>query len=69
MRREKADIEFVIGLQMAVRDGLRLFETRSGALETPEGVSNKYFVYVYQRGTSEPLWVNRSSLPGFSPKD
>eukprot|EP00439_Symbiodinium_sp_Y106_P044186 s4029_g5.t1 len=33
-------------------------ETRSGALETPDWVSNRYFIYVYQRGTSEPSWVN-----------
>ena len=56
--REKAEIEFVIDLQMAVRDGLRLLETRSGALETPDWISNKYIVYVYQRGSAEPIWVN-----------
>ena len=66
--REKADVEFVIDLQMAVRDGLRIFETRSGALETPDWVSNKYFVYIYQRGTSEPLWVNPVHQ-AISPKD
>ena len=56
--RERAEVEFVIDLQMAVRDGLRLFETRSGALESPDWVSNKYLIYAYQRGTAEPIWVN-----------
>ena len=44
-RREQSDIEFVIDLQMAGRDGLRLLETRSGFLETLDWVSNPYFVY------------------------
>ena len=56
--RERAEVEFVIDLQMAVRDGLRLFETRSGALESPDWVSNKYLIYAYQRGAAEPIWVN-----------
>ena len=60
--RERADIEFVIEPQLAVRDGLRLFETRSGALETPDWISNRYCIYVYQRGTFEPL------LSGISPQ-
>ena len=65
--RERADIEFVIEPQLAVRDGLRLFETRSGALETPDWISNRYCIYVYQRGTFETL-VIRHFAAGSTPR-
>ena len=62
--RVNADIEFVIDLHMAVLDGLRLFETRAGALEMPDWISNKYLVYAYKRGTAEPIWAN-PAYPAF----
>ena len=42
--REPADIEFVIDPQMAVRDGLRLLETRSGSLETREPADIEFVI-------------------------
>ena len=62
--RVNAEIEFVIDLQMAALDGLRLLETRAGALETPDWISNKYLVYAYKRGSAEPIWAN-PAYPAF----
>ncbi|CAE7543012.1 unnamed protein product, partial [Symbiodinium microadriaticum] len=62
--RANAEIEFVIDLQLAVLDGLRLLETRAGALETPDWISNKYLVYAYKRGSAEPIWAN-PAYPAF----
>ncbi|CAE7330119.1 unnamed protein product [Symbiodinium microadriaticum] len=44
----------------ATRDGLmlRVLGTRSGALETPDWVSDRCFVYAYQLGSAEPLWIS-----------
>ena len=50
--RANAEIEFVIDLQLAALDGLRVFETKAGAIETPDWVSNKYLVYAYKMGES-----------------
>ncbi|CAE7844771.1 CML4, partial [Symbiodinium sp. KB8] len=62
--RANAEIEFVIDLQLAVLDGLRLLETKAGALETPDWISNKYLVYAYKRGSAEPIWAN-PAYPAF----
>ena len=62
--RVNAEVEFVIDLQIAALDGLRLFETRAGALETPDWISNKYLVYAYKRGSAEPIWAN-PAYPAF----
>ena len=57
----------MIDLQLAVLDGLRVFETfetKAGALETPDWTSNKYLVYAYKRGSAEPIWANQA-YPAF----
>ena len=42
--RQPAEIEFVIDPQMAVRDGLRLLETRPGSLETREPADIEFVI-------------------------
>ena len=56
--RENADIEFAADLQLAALDAVRLLETRSGAIQTPDWVSNKYLIYAYFRSSGEPAWYN-----------
>ncbi|CAE7777225.1 unnamed protein product, partial [Symbiodinium microadriaticum] len=49
---------------LAALDGLRVLETKAGAIETPDWVSNKYLVYAYKRGSAEPIWAN-PAYPAF----
>ena len=58
--RPDAEIEFVVDLQMAALDGVRIFETAAGAVQTPDWLSNRYLVYAYRRSSNEPIWINRA---------
>ena len=58
--RPGAQVEFVIDLQLAACDGCRFFETKAGALQTPDWISNRVFMYAYDRTTQEMIWANRA---------
>ncbi|CAE7403604.1 unnamed protein product [Symbiodinium sp. CCMP2592] len=61
--RPGAQLEFVIDLQLAACDGCRFFETKAGALQTPDWISNRAILYAYDRSTQEMIWANRAYEP------
>ncbi|CAE6931894.1 unnamed protein product, partial [Symbiodinium sp. CCMP2592] len=61
--RPGAQLEFVIDLQLAACDGCRFFETKAGALQTPDWISTRAILYAYDRSTQEMIWANRAYEP------
>ena len=57
--RENAEIEFVVDLQLAALDGVRILRTKADAVETPDWLSNRYLIYAYERKSLTPIWHNR----------
>ena len=57
--RPGAHIEIVIDLQLHCLEGGRLFMTQSGALQTPDWISNRHFIYAFDRQSGHPIWANR----------
>ena len=56
--RPGAQIEIVIDLQLYCLEGGRLFQTQSGALQTPDRINNRHFVYAFHRHSGHPIWAN-----------
>ena len=40
--REDADIAFVIDLQLAALEGVRIFRSKADAIQTPDWISNRF---------------------------
>ena len=57
--RPGAQIEIVVDLQLHCLEGGRLFKTQSGALQTPDWISNRHFIYAFDRQSGHPIWANR----------
>ena len=58
--RPGAQIEIVVDLQLRCLEGGSLFQTQSGALQTPDWISNRHFVYAFDRHSGHHLWANRA---------
>ena len=58
--RPGAEVEFAIDLQLAALEGVRIFETKNDVLQTPDWVSNRFFMYAIDRRTGKCVWFNRS---------
>ena len=53
-------MEFAIDLQLAALEGVRIFETKNDVLQTPDWISNRFFMYAIDRRTGKCVWINRS---------
>ena len=58
--RPGAEVEFAIDLQLAALEGVRIFETKNDVLQTPDWISNRFFMYAIDRRTGKCVWINRS---------
>ena len=57
--RPGAQIEILIDLQMHCLEGGRLFMTQSGAIQTPDLIRNRHFIYAFDRQSGHPIWASR----------